>query len=294
MSGANREYKDSVFRDMLRDKKRIGDVHFALRGVRLSEEEIKINTLEGIIAGKLRNDVSYMARDLHMMLMEHQSTMNPNMPIRMLMYAVDLYKPLVLRNAIYKNRLIIIPACGLYMFYNGKEKMPERWTIKLSDSFKAKPSAIEATVTVININYSPNSEILVRSPTLMAYSVFVDRARQGKARGMDDEYALSDAVEYCINNDYMSDYFDAKKEEVVRVMKMQWNMDRAIKVGREESFEDGREMGRSEGRKEGHKEGRIEERIEMIINMILEKAPLSFISKVSGWSEEKILALGIV
>ena len=63
---------------------------------------------------------------------------------------------------------------------------------------------------------------------------------------------------------------------------MQWNMDRAIKVGREESFEDGLIEGRNKGR------------IEMIRNMILEKIPLSLISKVSGWSEEQILALGAV
>ena len=59
----------------------------------------------------------------------------------------------------------------------------------------------------------------------------------------------------------------------------------------EELIKKGMERGRQEGIERGIYKGRSEERQAVILNMLKEKADLSFISKVTGLSEEEIKKL---
>jgi len=46
------------------------------------------------------------------------------------------------------------------MFYNGKDDAPAKWTMRLSDAFEENGNTLELIVTVFNINYAKNSELL--------------------------------------------------------------------------------------------------------------------------------------
>lgn len=54
------------------------------------------------------NDVSFMTDDVLLVLMEHQSTVNPNMPFRALLYVARLLEMFVSVKAIYKDRRCVI------------------------------------------------------------------------------------------------------------------------------------------------------------------------------------------
>ena len=86
---------------------------------------------------------------------------------------------------------------------------------------------------------------------------------------------------------------EVKSNDRLKVRYMSWYAEemRIKRLARIEGREEGREEGRAEGRVEGREEGRTEVRLEMIKNLLSENAPLDLISKVSGWTKEKILEI---
>ena len=94
----NREYKNSVFVDLfsLDEKTREDAVisfYNALHQEKITKKEgIKFIRLENVLFRKVRNDVSFVLDDKLVLLLEHQSTINPNMPVRFLDYIVGLYQ----------------------------------------------------------------------------------------------------------------------------------------------------------------------------------------------------------
>lgn len=54
-------------------------------------DALEITTLDDVIYMGMKNDISFLL-DGRMGLFEHQSTLNPNMPLRGLFYFSDLYK----------------------------------------------------------------------------------------------------------------------------------------------------------------------------------------------------------
>ena len=93
---------------------------------------------------------------------EHQSTVNANMPLRFLQYAARLYELIQNPRDRYLRRLKKIPTPEFYVFYNEEEDYPETATLRLSDAFMTIPEkpALEVIVSVTNINYNKGSEIL--------------------------------------------------------------------------------------------------------------------------------------
>lgn len=58
-----------------------------------------------------------------MSLYEHQSSYNPNMPLRGFLYYADLYRKLIHRSErLYSKHLLKIPRPHYIVFYNGSEK----------------------------------------------------------------------------------------------------------------------------------------------------------------------------
>ena len=98
----------------------------------------------------LYNDVSYLVDNKIIVLAEHQSTINPNMPLRCLEYISRLYETLFESKEKYSRKLLNIPTPEFYVFYNGEESYPSDKTLKLSEAFietTSKPN-LELTVTV--------------------------------------------------------------------------------------------------------------------------------------------------
>lgn len=163
--GVKHTYKDGVFRRLFNDKEKILELYNALTGENYPPDtDVKIVTLDNAVFGDMKDDLSFMIEDRFIILTEHQSTINPNMPVRELCYIAKQLEKLVFSKAIYSKRLIKLPTPEFYVFYNGAEDFPVCREQKLSDAFAVKCDKIslELKVKVINVNYDKGAEILSR------------------------------------------------------------------------------------------------------------------------------------
>ena len=113
-----RTYKDSMFRDIFNNKKRLQGIYHALTGQVVPLKEIKITTLRGTFFDDVKNDISFLVGNVFIVLLEHQSTLSPNMPIRMLWYVAKLYRQYTDVNMPYRSTLAPLPAPLFFVFYN--------------------------------------------------------------------------------------------------------------------------------------------------------------------------------
>jgi hypothetical protein len=293
---ANREYKDSVFVALCEDKKRLVEIYNAVSNKNYSPDAaLKIVTLEDVLFMGRRNDVAFLMENRLVVLMEHESTVCENMPVRLLIYVGRVYEKWLnanekIRKAIYGTQLLKIPRPEFYVFYNGKTEFPERKILKLSDAFRDLPETekgsvpewpgglLELIVTVFNINKGFNAEMLSKSKTLFGYAFFVDLARQYAEAGGELEEAIRRAVGDCIEKGILADFLRDQSSEVINMLTAEFKLEDALQVWKEE--------GREEGRKEGIEEG-IEK---MAKNLFSKGVPLNVIAQSADLPLEKIQA----
>lgn len=184
----NRNYKDTVFRMLFREKKELLGLYNAVSGRNYADpEKLMIVTLEGAVYLGMKNDLAFLI-DMNLYLFEHQSTVNKNMPFRFLQYVAAEYSKLMVSDNFYGRKLIKIPAPHFMVFYNGSETCAERQELKLSDAFMVQENIpeLELRVQVWNINEGFNEELKKACRTLKDYmwrkSEIMQRAYQLKAR----------------------------------------------------------------------------------------------------------------
>lgn len=248
MRQTKRTYKDSLFRDIFNNEKRLSEVYTSLAGSAAEPSEIRITTMDETFFSSEKNDVSFLVRDRHIVLLEHQSTVNENMPLRLLWYIAELYRQYVDPKAPYRGKRISLPAPKFYVFYNGRVPMPAEWELRLSDAFGGAVGAMELIVDVLNINAEAGHELLECCPPLRAYSVFVGQVRTLTQMGNPLAQAVPEAIRYCIEHNYLPDYFTEKLEkEVFDMVNFEWDEELARQVRAEEAWEDGMERGMQQG-----------------------------------------------
>jgi hypothetical protein len=258
----NREYKDSLFvRYMAESKERLVEVYNAVRGSDMpSDTEVEVNTLENVLYYGVNNDLSFTLGGSLVVLVEDQSTVNFNMPLRLLVYVASLYSALLPSRAMYAKKTVKVPRPEFIVFYNGKDEMPDTMELRLSEAFmdaQAKEK-LELTLSVYNINPGHNEEIRGRSRALRDYSSFVAKVHEYEKSGMSLEEAIGAGVKYAIGNDIMSDFIERHSSEVRNMLFMEYDPEEARKVAMEEGYEDGLEKGLEEGLEKGISEGREE------------------------------------
>lgn len=103
---ANRNYKDTVFRMLFSDKKNLLSLYNAVNSRDYTNpDDLEIVTLENAIYMGMKNDLAFII-DTNLYLYEHQSTYNPNMPLRDLFYISSEYQ----KNAGSKIFILVQPA----------------------------------------------------------------------------------------------------------------------------------------------------------------------------------------
>ena len=252
MRKPQRAYRDSLFRDIFNNADRLPEIYEALLGIKTVASDITLATINETLFSGIKNDVGFIVGGQHVLLTEHQSTTNANMPLRMLMYLAEVYRRYVDADAVYRKRLIPLPAPKFYVFYNGIEKMPDTWSLHLSDAFEGRKADLELAVEIININNQPGRPILEKCHALKSYSIFVAKVRESVKNGSTLEAAVGEAVRYCIANDYLGGYFRQKqKEEVFDMLNFVWDQERALEVRAEEARAEGLSQGLSQGVSQG-------------------------------------------
>jgi predicted transposase/invertase (TIGR01784 family) len=255
---ANREFKNSVFTLLFNEEEAIRDISgavAAMLGKEISPDTlIKKTTLQNVLSSGKLNDLSFVLDDKLIVLIEHQSTINKNMPLRMLHYISEIYNRLYDKKDLYKKKKIVIPKPVFIVLYNGEEDVKDFEEYLLSDLFKEfdiskEPLFLELRVLVYNINKGHCVEIVKQSPLLCDYIAFVEEVREiGKEEGMTHELAMENAIENCLEKGILTNFLTHHKTEVMKMLVTEWDYDLDMAVAKEEAHEDGREEGREEER----------------------------------------------
>ena len=241
---AQRNYKDSIFRMLFKDKENLLSLYNALNKTDYTDVEgLEITTLENAVYMNYKNDVSFVF-DYELMLYEHQSTVNSNMPLRDLLYVADILQKRTYDKDLYASKRIMLPSPRFVVFYNGTDPQPERQTLKLSDAYEKKLEnpELELNVTVYNINYGCNKEIMDACRTLREYAMYVERVRV-YAKQMSLTEAVEKAVDECIKEDVLAEFLRENRAEAIKVSIYEYDEELHFRTLYEEGVEDGIEQG---------------------------------------------------
>ena len=275
-----RSYKDRLFRMVFREKKELLGLYNAVNGTSYTDlEALTVVTLENAIYMNMKNDLA-VVMDFYMDLYEHQSTYNPNIPLRNLHYVAKELRSWSGGRTIYGRQLVKIPTPRFFVFYNGRDMQPERQVLKLSDAFinPEEDPALELKVVMLNINLGRNKELMEQCHTLLEYAQFVDRLRTCE-KSMGREEAVKHTVDTCIREGILRDFLLKYREEAIEMCIFEYDEEETLRQLGQQSYEEGVAAGIEQGRTEGvtvgiergREEGRLVGEEQLLFRLICTK-----------------------
>ena len=245
---ANRKYKDTVFRMLFSNKERLLELYNAVSGKHYDDVDgLEIVTLENAVYMGMKNDLAFIM-DTNLYLYEHQSTVNPNMPLRDLFYISAEYSELVDIKSLYTPSLIKLPTPNFIVFYNGEADTEDVSEYRLSDSFMTPVDdrALELRVRVFNVNYGRNVKLMEQCGSLREYAQYVALVRRYKKEtgSLDDGVRL--AIEQCIREGILEEFLRKNRSEVEMTSIFEYNKEeedrKLYQAGVEQGIEQGIEQ----------------------------------------------------
>ena len=241
----NRIYKDRLYKMIFNDKSELLKLYNAINGTHYDDPAmLTITTLDNAIYMTMENDLSFII-DMRLALYEQQSTVNPNLPLRFLMYITDIYSAYTKDMNIYGSKKVQIPLPSFVIFYNGVKSQPDRTEFFLSELFHPTTDqpALELKAVMLNINKGHNQELMNACHTLRDYSEYVARIRTYSA-----EMPLTDAVEKaiteCIRENILRDFLLKNRAEAKAMSIYEYDEEKTLRMFREEGYEDGERNGK--------------------------------------------------
>ena len=249
MSADNPQYKDRLFNFLFGSEENKAwtlSLYNAVNGSAYTDPSvIEITTIREVMYLGMHNDVSFLIADA-MTLYEQQSTYNPNIPLRLLQYAGNLYEKFVKERKLnkYGSELLKLPVPKLVVFYNGRKDQPDEKMLYLSDSFpKGAESDIEVRVRMLNVNFGRNQELLNACKPLREYAWLVEEVRKNNTSH--DETGMSSAIDKAINempNDYViKPFLEAHRAEVKGMLLTEYNEAEQMELFKEDGRREGEE-----------------------------------------------------
>ena len=266
MSESNTQYRNSLFCSYFNEPHRLLSLCNAILGTNYDDpSELEITTLEGIFFDNCKNDISCKIRDNFLVLIEHQSSVNPNMPFRCLSYVTELFNKLVKnKRSIYRQKLIRFPSPKFYVLYDGNDAEPLEKIMRLSDAFDDVKPSVDLEVISYNINYELKSPLLTKCTFLNGYSTLVGKVKQGIAMGLSRRAAIIRAVKFCIESGVMPGYLENHSKEVFSMIALEWDINEAQQAWREDGFDEGMAQGIAQGMAQGVSQGKVEVAVNLI------------------------------
>ncbi len=244
------KYRDRLFkaifgRNTEQSKRWRLELYNALNNTNYNDPDaLEVNTIENIIYIKMHNDVSFLI-DSQMNLYEHQSSPNPNMPLRGLFYFAQLYQKQLDKEDknLLSSQLVKIPNPNFIVFYNGDTERPENYKLRLSDAFirEDKTGSFEWTATVININKNYSKTLQKNCKPLYDYVSYVSRITDNKKSGMSAKDAVNEAVDWACKNNLLEGFIRSQKEEVIAMSMTEYDEEACIRAWRRDGIAEGRE-----------------------------------------------------
>ena len=122
------------------------------------------------------------------------------------------------------------------------DKRPEVEIQKLSDAYEhGEDIPLELKCTIYNINPNNNENLKNESYVLDGYTIFVEKVKEYILK--EDENAVTHAIEYCIKNNILRDFFESRKDEVRKNMTLDMTFEAREKMIRRDEFAAGKEEG---------------------------------------------------
>ena len=244
----NRNVKSALFPNIFADKKELLELFNAVNGTTYQDsDDFEINTIEGILYMTTKNDVSFLVEGT-MNLYEQQSTYNPNMPLRGLLYFAQLYHKFIKtrRLNIYSSKLQKIPVPHYVVFYNGTKEEPDEKILLLSEAFQREDDhmhihgCLECEVRMLNINYGHNKELMEKCRRLEEYSIFVSKVRDyAKCYPERLDMAITKAIDDCIADNILKEFLIERKGEVLEMVLYSFDKELYEKDLKQIAYEEG-------------------------------------------------------
>ena len=244
---ANRQYKDTVFRMLFSEKENLLSLYNAVTGnAYQNADDLKIVTLENAIYMGMKNDLAFML-ETNIYLYEHQSTLNPNIPLRDLIYIGIEYQQYVDDKSLYSSSLQKIPAPKFMVFYNGTDAVDDRVELRLSNAYEhlAGEPDLELKVLMLNVNEGHNKELMEQCQTLKEYAIYVARVRKYTSE-MNLNDAVARAIDDCIKEGTLVEFLRKNRSEVKMVSILEYDKEWEEKKLRKAEYEAGKSEGIAE------------------------------------------------
>ncbi len=202
---------------------------------------------------KMKNDLSFIIGS-SLNLYEHQSTWNPNMPLRGLLYFSQQFEGLISahREELYGRNQIELPTPVYIVFYNGSGMQTDSRMLYLSDAFSAGRGSgcLECTCQVLNISRGYNHVLMEKCHRLWEYSEFSAEIEENVRNGMGREEAVHTAMDTCIQKGILRDVLIKQKAEVMHMLLTEYDEKKHMRTLFLEGREEGIEIGRNDKMKE--------------------------------------------
>ena len=254
---ARRNHKDTLFRMIFSTKENLLSLYNAVNHSNYTDPaELEIVTLKNAVYMNVKNDQAFLL-DMQLNLYEHQSTWNPNMPLRFLIYVAKEYQKLIRNHTLYASTLVELPTPHFVVFYNGEEEQEAESELRLSQSFKQKTDKpeLELIVKVLNINLDKNQDVLEACQLLKEYMLLVDRIRRYTAEYDDINLAVEQAVTECIEENILADFLRKNRTEAIEVSIFEYDEKREKELIRKAEFAEGERVGLEKGERVGLEKG---------------------------------------
>jgi len=279
------QYGDTLIKALFRDEKRAIELCNAVTGSNYSEDtNVQLCELDNSLVRRY-NDLAFAIDKQLLFMIEHQSGISPNLPLRFLSYITDiLYSWFVRVDELYGKKLYKIPAPKCYVLYNGTQALKEK-TLKLSEAFYINDEkvSLELIVEIIDVNYSNGSEVLQKSKSLEGYSYLMDLIRRNLKEGLTRDKAISLAIDYCIKNEVLSEFLQENYSEVGKMINLQYNKEAEFEIIRQEAKEEGRLEERAKAEAE-----KLEEKIKIVKKLLKMNLTTEQIVEATGLAVEDI------
>ena len=289
---ANRKYKDTVFRMLFSNKENLLSLYNAINRTTYENlEDLEIVTLKNAVYMGMKNDLAFII-DMNLFLYEHQSTYNPNIPLRDLFYISAEYQKLVNRKSLYSSSLQKIPAPYFIVFYNGTEKAEEYWENSLSEAYEnlSGEPRLELKVITLNINEGYNKELMEECQILREYAQYVAKVRN-YTKEMELDAAVERAVNECIREGILEEFLRANRAEVIAMSIFEYDKEEEDKKLRKAEYEAGYDTGFDAGKQTGLEVGISKGKKEIIQLMLDAGESLEKIVQYTGYTAEEIKEL---
>ncbi len=209
-----RTAKDTVFTSLFRDKGYLLQLYQALHPEDTSakEEDLKIITLENIMAGGIFNDLGFLLREKLIFLIEAQSTWTVNILIRVVLYLAKSYQDYILQTGqdIYGSKKLVLPKPEIYVIYTGSRKARPKTISFAKEFFPDEDCCLDVAVHMI---YDGEKGDIINQ--YVTFTKIFDE--QVKKYGLTVQ-AVREVIRMCKDRDVLKQYLSGRESEVVDLM----------------------------------------------------------------------------